>query len=161
MTALADDQLHDAIGFGALPEAVNALLQQGVAAYRRDRVLADRLFRRALAAAPEQLPIYYCLYKTLTYQGRLDEALAAAQSGLREAARQAGWSPDWRAWTSPDVSLTGAARFAVYTLKAIAFIQLRRDERTQATRALEVLAQLDPRGEVGWPVVAALASGLA
>jgi len=41
----------DTINFGDLPEGIDALLQQGVAAYRHDRSRADRLFRQALAAA--------------------------------------------------------------------------------------------------------------
>ena len=42
----------DTINFGDLPDEIDALLQQGVAAYRRDHARADRLFRQALAAAP-------------------------------------------------------------------------------------------------------------
>jgi hypothetical protein len=149
----------DAINFGDLPEPINALLQQGVAAYRSDRRRADRLFRQALAAAPTELPIYFCLYKIHTYQGNLDEAQAAAESGLKEAARQAGWSPDWREWQPQAVLPDGAGRFALYTLKALAFIHLRQDKPEQADRILDRLRQLDPTGAVGWPVVAALAEG--
>ena len=61
MTDLLSDP--GTINFGDLPDEVNALLQQGVAAYRHDHALADRLFCQALAAAPEQLPVYFCLYK--------------------------------------------------------------------------------------------------
>ena len=75
----------DSINFGDLPDAINALLQQGVAAYRRDFKTADALFRQALEAAPQELPTYFCLYKIHTYQGNLDEARAAAQAGLVEA----------------------------------------------------------------------------
>src|SRR5664279_1157326 len=96
MTELLRDP--DFINFGDLPEAVDALLQQGVAAYRHDRSQADRLFREALAAAPQQLPIYFCLYKIHTYQGNLDQAQSAAENGLKEAASQAGWPLDWRQW---------------------------------------------------------------
>jgi hypothetical protein len=49
-----------------------------------------------LEAAPTELPTYFCLYKIHTYQGHLDQALAIAERGLREAARQAGWPLDWR-----------------------------------------------------------------
>lgn len=150
----------DLINFGDLPEAVNALLQQGVAAYRRDRSAAERLFRQALAAAPDQLPAYFCLYKIHTYQGNLDAAPAAAESGLKEAARQAGWSPDWRDWQPSSSVPDGPGRFALYTLKALAFIHLRRNERGKAERMLERLAHLDPAGAVGWPVIAALAAGI-
>jgi Tfp pilus assembly protein PilF len=150
----------DAINFGDLPETVNALLQRGVAAYRHDRSRADRLFRQALAAAPTQLPIYFCPYKVHTYQGNLDEAQAAAESGLREAASQAGWDLDWREWQPQAELPEGAGRFALYTLKALAFIYLRQNNPHQANQILERLRQLDPAGAVGWPVVAALAEGV-
>lgn len=150
-----------AVDFGALPAAVDALLQRGVIAYRRDRSAADRLFREALAAAPDQLPVYFCLYKIHTYQGSLDEARAIAERGLAEASRQAGWSADWRKWEPVDPVPDGAGRFALYTLKALAFIHLRANEPAEARRLLDKLAALDPAGVVGWPVVAALADGIA
>lgn len=149
----------DLINFGNVPEPVNALLQQGVVAYRTDRIRADLLFRKAQEAAPEQLPVYFCLYKIHTYLGNLDQAQAAAEAGLSEAARQAGWCADWQAWTQPAGEPGGAARFALYTLKALAFIHLRQDRPQDALRKLDALKQLDPAGLVGWPVVAALAEG--
>ncbi len=151
----------DSINFGDLPDAINALLQQGVAAYRRDFAAADALFREALASALEELPTYFCLYKIHTYQGNLDEARAVAQAGLLEGARQAGWPSDWRAWSPQNGVPDGAGRFALYTLKALAFISLRRDELPQAEEMLDSLKKLDPTGEVGWPVVAELAAGVA
>ena len=96
MTAFPEEA--DPINFGQLPDAIDALLQRGVAAYRYDRRRAEALFRQALAAAPQELPIYFCLYKIHAYQGHLDEARTAAENGLREAARQAGWPLDWRHW---------------------------------------------------------------
>lgn len=150
----------EGIDFGALPQEIDALLQQGVIAYRRDPAAADALFRRALAAAPGELPVYFCLYKIHTYRGHLDAAREAAQLGLEEAARQAGWPTDWRAWRPLSPLPEGPGRFALYTLKALAFIALRRDEREEARAMLAALAILDPTGAVGWPVVAALADGL-
>jgi tetratricopeptide (TPR) repeat protein len=150
----------DEINFGDVPDAVNALLQQGVIAYRRDAHEADRLFRKALEADPSSLPTYYCLYKIHTYQGDLDKALEAATRGLMVAAGQAGWDVDWRAWRPSDAPPDSAGRFALYTLKALAFIHLRRNERRQALELLAALQRLDPSGAVGWPVVAALAEGV-
>jgi hypothetical protein len=46
-------------------------------------------------------------------------------------------------------------------LKALAFISLRRDESQEAEKMLDALRVLDPAGEVGWPVVAELAAGVA
>ncbi|MFG1352424.1 tetratricopeptide repeat protein [Xanthobacter autotrophicus] len=150
----------DVINFGEVSDAVNALLQQGVIAYRGDRQRADELFRQALATAPAELPVYFCLYKIHTYQGNLDEAESAAEGGLKEAASQAGWDLDWRRWQPHDVLPDGPGRFALYTLKALAFIHLRQSRPDEAAEKLEALKVLDPTGAVGWPVVAALAEGL-
>ena len=150
----------DIINFGVLPAPVNALLQQGVVAYRDDPARADALFRQALRAAPDQLAVYFCLYKIHTYQGNLQDAHMVAQDGLQEAARQAGWSTDWRQWrTGPELP-DGPARFALYTLKALAFINLRQNRPDSAARKLAALKMLDPSGAVGWPVIAALAEGV-
>ncbi|UTD30143.1 hypothetical protein DB459_03820 [Bradyrhizobium sp. WD16] len=151
---------RDGINFGELPAAIDALLQQGVAAYRSDYSAADRLFRQALAAAPTVLPVYFCLYKIHTYRGNLDAARDAAESGLREAARQAGWPADWRAWRAGIATADDAGHFALYTLKALAFIHLRRDNLDLAREMLAALALLDPAGAVGWTVVAALADAV-
>lgn len=150
----------DLIDFGALPPAVNDLLQAGVLAYRKDADQAGKLFRQALETAPQELPVYFCLYKIHTYQGQLEEAQAIAEAGLAEAARQAEWSEDWRAWTFQGVSLEGPGRFALYTLKALSFIHLRKDNPLLATQMLDALKQLDPTGSTGWPVVDALAEGV-
>jgi tetratricopeptide (TPR) repeat protein len=149
-----------AINFGDLPPAVDMLLQQGVAAYRRDPARADDFFRQALQMAPSALPVYYCLYKTHTYQGSLDEALAAAQAGLAEAACQAGWPEDWRAWPAFARIPDGAGRFALYTLKALAFIHLRRNEPRLAREKLDKLKRLDPAGLVGWLVIEDIVNGI-
>jgi tetratricopeptide (TPR) repeat protein len=158
MTAVLVDS--DGINFGELPAEIDALLQQGVVSYRRDPREADRIFRQALEAAPSELAVYFCLYKTHTYRGRLDEARTIAERGLREAAQQAGWDPDWRRWTPAAELPDGAGRFALYTLKALAFIHLRMNRQGEALKMLAALRRLDPTGAVGWPVVAALADGL-
>jgi hypothetical protein len=158
MTALFSDE---SINFGELPEEIDALLQQGVAAYRHDPAKADRIFRQALDAAPAELPIYFCLYKVHAYRGNLEEAQAVAERGLREAASQALWDADWREWQPQSAAPEGAGRFALYTLKALAFIHLRKNEPAEAHALLGCLSKLDPSGAVGWPVVAALADGIA
>ncbi|OYX93589.1 MAG: hypothetical protein B7Y74_09290 [Novosphingobium sp. 35-62-5] len=137
MSELLPDR--DPINFGDVPAPIDALLQQGVAAYRLDHARADGLFRQALAAAPTQLPVYFCLYKIHTYQGRLDEAQAAAEAGLRESARQAGWDADWRHWQTPAGLPHGPGRFALYTLKALAFIHLRQGRRAEAEAKLAAM----------------------
>lgn len=147
------------IDFGPLPEAVDALLQAGVKAHRTNPQSADALFRSALARAPDALPVYLCLYKIHTYAGRLDAALQAAEAGLAEAARQANLSPDFRLWRPLDAP-EGARRFALYTLKALAFIHLKRGAWDKARAALDALTEADPHDSVGGSVVRALADGV-
>lgn len=155
-----DDIFKEAEGvdFGDLPGAIDMILQQGVVAYRTDRVRADRLFRYALDLAPEALAAYYCLYKIHTYMGNLDVAAQAARNGMREAARQAGWPSDPQLWPERQSGAEGAARFAIFTLKALSFIELKRGDHEAAEALLRRLAAVDPAGSVGWPVIAALAN---
>jgi tetratricopeptide (TPR) repeat protein len=151
----------ETISFGDLSEATNELLQQGVAAYRRDRAKADELFRSALAAAPRELAAYYCLYKIHTYMGNLDVAHGIAIAGMNEAARQAGWPSNPALWPPQISAGAGAARFALFTLKALSFIELKRGRREQALDYLRVLSFVDPSGSVGWHVIMDLANGVA
>lgn len=150
------------IDFGDVPPDVNEILQDGVALYRHDADAADRAFREALARDPACLPTYFCLYKIHTYRGNLDEALAVACAGLAEAARQAGLYGDWRMWRPGDIAIDdlGPGRFALYTLKALAFIHLRRGEREDAHALLDKLGELGASDAVGGTVVADLAAGL-
>ena len=119
-------------------------------------------FREALALRPDALATYLCLYKIHTYQGHLDEALAVAEAGLVEAARQAGLDSDWTLWTSGQISsnVNGPAHFALYTLKALSFIHLRRDEKAKSQRCLAKIAELGAMELVGGTVIAALAAGV-
>jgi len=154
------DRDTDAIDFGDIPGAVNELLQRGVVAYRSSPALAEHYFRQALSSAPDVLPVYFCLYKIHAYQGDLTGALMAATAGLAEATRQAQLDSDVHAWSAPIDASEGPLRFALYTLKALAFIHLKRGARGEASRLLEQLRRLDPGGHVGWPVVADLMAGL-
>lgn len=152
-------RVEDAIDFGDVSDAVNEILQRGVVAYRTDRAAADAAFREALALDPRSLATWFCLYKIHTYSGDLDAALAAAEGGLREAARAANLAPDWRLWDPEEISLAGPGRFALYTLKALAFIRLRRDEAADARAVLDTLARLDPTDAIGGSVVDAIWRG--
>jgi hypothetical protein len=154
-----DENLVD---FGEVPPDVNEILQRGVGLYRYDKPSADLAFREALALRPDALPTYLCLYKIHTYQGNLDEAIALACTGLAEACRQAGIDSDWTKWQPGDISddVTSPHHFALYTLKAMAFIHLRRDESEAAKKCLDKLAELGAMETVGGSVIASLAAGV-
>lgn len=157
--SLTSGRVDDAVDFGDVDADVNEILQRGVALSRHDREAADRVFREALALDPHQLATYFCLYKIHAYSGRLDAALEAAEAGLLEAARQANLAADWRLWRVEEIDLDGPARFGLHTLKALAFIRLRRGEGEQARDLLEGLARLDPSDAVGGSVVEAIRRG--
>lgn len=160
MSAINDSDL---VGFCDVPSAVNDILQEGVFLYRHDRAAAGARFEAALAADPAALATYYCLYKIHTYNGRLDDALEAARAGLHEASRQAGLALDWSTWTREDVSSAsaGPAHFALYTLKAMAFIHLKRQEIEDSRRCLDQLTRLGEIESVGGNVIAELAKAVA
>lgn len=152
----------DLIDFGDVPTEVNALLQRGVALYYDDRCAADACFRDAQEAAPGCLPVYFCLYKIHTYQRNLEAAEAACRDGLEEAARQAGVTTDLSALVPGDTDWINdpAARFMLYTMKALAFVRLRQNRPTEAGALLDIVFRLDPEDAVGASVVAALANRL-
>lgn len=112
----------------------------------------------AVATAPDQLPVYYLLYKLHAGRGELDLALKAASKGLEAAAQAAHLSPDWNAVLpgSTDFSIPGPARFWLFTLKALAFIHLRRGERDTSIALVAQLRQLDPDDHLGVSVIEAL-----
>lgn len=147
----------DDVDLGDVSPAVNALLQEGIIAYRTDRSRADALFRAALALSPEDLAPYFCLYKIHTYMGHLDTAAEVATKGLQEAARQARWPANPAQWPVSSPADGGPARFALFTLKALAFIELKRERPDVTQTYLNILAALDPTGRVGWTVIADLA----
>ena len=112
----------------------------------------------AVATAPDQLPVYYLLYKMHAGRGQMDLALSAATKGLAAAAQAAGLPLDWRLVQpdATDFSVPGAARFWLFTLKALAFISLRRDDRDTAAALVAQLKMLDPEDHLGASVVAKL-----
>ena len=144
-------------GEGSMPDSVRRLIDQAVLAPPEHR---EALLWTARASAPGNLAIYYLLYKFYATQRNLPEAERAARRGLAEAASQAGLTQDWRAVKADDAdfSVPGAARFWLFTLKALAFIGLRAGNVQESREILKVLGRLDPADSVGGGVVEALIS---
>jgi hypothetical protein len=148
----------DFLLYGDISPKINALLQQGIAAHRNEPARARALFGTAIELAPETLPAYRCLFKLLNKLRDFDSALATAQAGLAEAARQAGLDPDWRTWQPSDLdgANTMPQRFVLQFLKALAYIHLRRNEEALSREILAQLQRLDPEDGVGGSVIVAL-----
>jgi hypothetical protein len=139
----------DKLDFGALPPAVDHLLQQGVAAHFGDPALAESHFLAALALAPDALPAHRCLVKHYNRCRQFDKALSAAHGWVTAAARQAGLPDNWLLWQSAPGS-------ALAALKGLAFIQLRNGQPARAEAAIRRVLALDPEDGVGGSVIAAL-----
>jgi Tfp pilus assembly protein PilF len=151
---------------GSVPEAAGELLARARAAWR-DVPAATALLAEALAIAPACLPLHYARYKFHSSHGQYALAEAAARGALAEAARQAGISADWRALDrTVDAGIDwadvhGAAHFYLFTLKALAYLRLRRGDLTEAHALLDALARLDPGDRVGAAVTRSLLQGAA
>ena len=142
---------------GDVSPAVHDLLHRAAAASTPDE--RTTLLWSAQALAPACLATYYVLYKHHAARREFELAERAATCGLHEAALQAGLPTDWRAVPPPlpsTVVYGVAGRFWLFTLKALAFIQLR-SGRPDASR--ELLAHLNacaPDARTGSDVTAAL-----
>ncbi len=149
------------MAFGDVPEHVDERLQAAVRA-RHDPAACEALLWEAHRLGARVLPVYYALYKFYANHKRLDEAERVARIGLDAAAREGGFPADWRSLAagSTDWGREGPQRFFLFTLKALAFIGLRRGQVAAARAILAKLAEIDPQDQVGHGVIAALARGL-
>jgi len=140
---------------GEVSPSVTQLIEQVRHAPRE--LMAASLWTAALSS-PQSLPVYYLLYKLHAGLGELDHALQAARKGLEAAARAAQLAPDWRDVKPEDADFgaLGPARFWLFTLKALAFIHLRRGEREAARDLLAQVLLLDPTDRLGASVVQTL-----
>lgn len=148
-----------------LPPAADALLQQAVAARRGgDAAEAERLLLHAVGRFPTCLPVYFALYKFYANRHWLAQAEIAARRALQEASRQGGFACRLLATasaTDPHPYQAGAAgHFYLFSLKALAFIKLRREEFAAADAILDLLLSLDPEDRSGASVIRQLASAV-
>lgn len=149
------------MAFGDVPEHVDQKLQAAVAA-RENPETCEALLWEAHKLGPRVLPVFYALYKFYFNRKRLADAERAALIGMDAAAHEMGVSADWRTLTpasAADWTVAGATRFYLFTMKALAFINLRRDRADIANELLAKLAELDPADHVGYGVIALLAKG--
>ncbi len=154
MNLLTGIESADLFG-GDVPFRVLHLIDSGRGGSSRD--VAAALWT-AVLSYPRCLPPYYLLYKFHANRGELGEAQEVATKALSVAAHQASINSDWRAVRpgDADFAIPGPARFWLFTLKALAFISVRRDERAIALKLIAKLRRLDPVDCVGFEVVEAL-----
>jgi tetratricopeptide (TPR) repeat protein len=155
--------VHDpTLRFGGIaPPEVDRRLRDAAAVYA-DAPRAEALLDEAHALDPDCLPVYFARYKFYFYKSRLAEAERVAREALAVAARRGRFAADWTK-LAPDAAdwadVQGPAHFYLFTLKALAFIRLRRGAADETRAILARLAELDPHDSVGATVIGALANG--
>jgi len=144
---------------GEVPPQVRHLIDQAREERNPQRALA--LLWTAQVCAPDCPSLYYLLYKFHARHGDTAQAEFAALRGLDVAAMQAGLPTTWQQVHADmaDFQSPGPARFWLFTLKALAFLRLRRRDPFGAQSYLRKVQELDPSGGTGGGVVAALLKG--
>lgn len=139
------------LGAGLAPEVERHLLAAG-RSYHQDE-LAERHLREARALAPDHVAVLIGLYRFYFYKNRLREALEIARVCLRKAARDNGFSQDWRDVRAGDAYFGSfdavLPRFYLFTLKGYAYLHLRLGDVDEGRAAVMKLLELDPADKLG------------
>lgn len=123
----------------------------------------ERLIDDARLALPDRLELDIAMYKLHAYSGRLESAEALILSALERAALAGGFDAEASALDASErrwLPAAGPARVYLYSLKALGFVRLRRENLSGALDALDALGRLDPTDQVGGSVVREMADRL-
>lgn len=136
-----------AIGGGLSPQ-VNALISQaGLLRHLPQQALP--LLEQARAAAPNHPAPLIALYRFYFYGHQLAQARAVGEDALAIARTALG--PDFGDIPPGDEATRSdaAVRFYLFTLKGLAYLNMRLDDMDEARLMLGELRRLDPQDHVG------------
>ncbi|MDD2926758.1 hypothetical protein [Rhodoferax sp.] len=146
-----DDDLAafaDGVIGGGLSPQVNALITQaGLLRHLPQQALP--LLEQARAAAPQHPAPLIALYRFYFYSHQLAQARAMGEDALAIARTALG--PDFGDMPPGDEATRGdaAVRFYLFTLKGLAYLNMRLDDMAEAHLMLSELRRLDPQDHVG------------
>lgn len=121
-----------------------------------DKENSEKLLVQAFDLDPDVLDTYVVFYKFYFYHRLLSEADQWIHLALEKSASQGGFDSNWEGLTIADAQwddAEGPERIFLYSLKAKAFIGMKRGDFSTPGTVLEKLAYLDPGDQVGWSVV--------
>jgi tetratricopeptide (TPR) repeat protein len=110
------------------------------------------LLRQAVNDWPSELDGHIALYKHYFRTAQYREAEKAVWQTLQEAARQGGFTRNYRKLTSDSADWLNdksVSRLYLFSLKALGVIRLRRGRIRLAEQVLSKLLELDPQDEIG------------
>jgi len=150
-----DDDLaafaEGAIGGGLSPQVSALITQAGLLRHEPQTALA--LLAQARAAAPSHPAPLIALYRFYFYGHQLAQARAVGEDALAIARTALGTS---FGDVPPDEEATrgnAAVRFYLFTLKGLAYLNMRLDDMDEARLMLSELRRLDPQDHVGGAVL--------
>ncbi len=150
-----NDAAAACLGLG-LPEAAERHLSLAGLCYHREEDSLAHL-QAAWEAAPGHAAVYIGLYRFYFYKNRLREALDVARDCLKKAARDNGFSENWRNVKGADADFGSfdavLPRFFLFTLKAYGYLHLRLGQLEEGRAAIEKLLELDPGDKLGAKVL--------
>ena len=140
-----------ALGDGLPPEAGRLVAEAG---RLRERPLdALALLDRARAIAPDHPAPLIALYRFHFYGHRLADARAAGEAALSVARAALGADFGVVPPSRDAVRYDAAVRFYLFTLKGLAYLQMRTGELAAARARLGELRRLDPDDQLGGAVL--------
>ena len=146
-----DDDLaafaEGAIGGGLSPQVSALITQASLLRHEPQQVLA--LLAQARAAAPSHPAPLIALYRFYFYGRQLAQARAVGEDALAIARTALG--PSFGD-VPPGEDMTrgnAAVRFYLFTLKGLAYLNMRLDDMAEARLMLSELRRLDPQDHVG------------
>jgi hypothetical protein len=146
----ADDlaAFADGVIGGGLSAPVHALIAQA-GEVRHDPVQALALLEQARAAAPRHPAPLIALYRFHFYGHQLELARQAGEDALAVARTALG--PDFGDEAPPEHACRddAAVRFYLFTLKGLAYLNMRLEAFAEARLLLAELRRLDPQDHVG------------
>lgn len=138
---------------GRLPAQVEALIQQaGLLSERPREVLA--LLEQARAGAPSHPAPLIALYRFYFYGHQLSRARAVGEDALAIARTALGPNFGDEPPSDADARHDAAVRFYLFTLKGLAYLNLRLGIVEEAHLLLNELRRLDPQDHVGGALLA-------
>jgi hypothetical protein len=143
------------LGQGLPADAERHLREAGLA-YADDEVAEGHL-RAARAIVPDHAAVLIAFYRFYFYKGRLSEALEIARACLEKAAGDLGLDADWRQVRRRDAEFDTydavLPRFYLFTLKGLAYLQMRLGNVAEGRDAAMKVQELDRGDKLGAKVL--------